>query len=81
MIPNVIWSDPASYSYAFIGIPKHSVIAINCTGIKGNHPPYHPCEDGHPVRVINKNGKSESDTYHVDSEKPKILEKVRNYGN
>ena len=37
MIPNVTWSDPASYSYAFIGIPRHSVIAINCTGIKGNH--------------------------------------------
>ncbi len=37
MIPNVTWSDPSSYSYAFLGIPKHSVIAINCTGIKGNH--------------------------------------------
>ena len=37
MIPNVTWSDPASYAYAFIGLPKHSVIAINCTGIKGNH--------------------------------------------
>ena len=37
MIPNVTWSDPASYAYAFSGIPKHSVIAINCTGIKGSH--------------------------------------------
>lgn len=37
MIANVTWSDPSSYSYAFVGIPKHSVIAINCTGIKGNH--------------------------------------------
>lgn len=37
MIPNVTWSTPASYSYAFVGIPKHSVIAINSTGIKGNH--------------------------------------------
>lgn len=37
MIPNVTWSDPASYAYAFLGIPKHSVIAINCTSIKGNH--------------------------------------------
>ncbi len=37
MIPNVTWSDPSSYAYAFLGIPKHSVIAINCTGIKGNH--------------------------------------------
>ena len=37
MIPNITWSDPASYSYSFVGIPKHSVIAINCIGIKGNH--------------------------------------------
>lgn len=37
MIPNVTWSVPASYSYAFLGLPQHSVIAINCTGIKGNH--------------------------------------------
>ena len=37
MIPNVTWSAPSSYAYAFLGIPKHSVIAINCTGIKGNH--------------------------------------------
>lgn len=37
MIPNVTWSGPTSYAYAFSGIPKHSVIAINCTGIKGNH--------------------------------------------
>ena len=37
MIPNVTWSDPTSYSYAFIGIPRHSVVAINCTGIKGNN--------------------------------------------
>lgn len=36
VIPNVTWSSPASYSYAFIGIPKNSVIAINCTGIIGN---------------------------------------------
>lgn len=37
MVPNVTWSDPASYIYAFVGIPRHSLIAINCTGIKGNH--------------------------------------------
>lgn len=35
VIPNVAWSRPDSYSYAFSGIPKNSVIAINCTGIKG----------------------------------------------
>lgn len=37
IIPNVTWSTPNSYKYAFLGIPKQSVIAINCTGIKGNH--------------------------------------------
>lgn len=37
MIPNVTWSTPDTYDYSFAGIPKHSVIAINCTGIKGNH--------------------------------------------
>lgn len=36
VIPNVSWSRPDSYKYAFIGIPKHGVIAINCTAIKGN---------------------------------------------
>lgn len=36
MIPNVTWSTPSSYDYAFTGIPKHSVIAINSTGIIGN---------------------------------------------
>ena len=37
VIPNVSWSTPSSYEYAFKGIPRHSVIAINCTGIKGTH--------------------------------------------
>lgn len=36
MIPNATWSTPASYEYAFKGLPKHSVIAINSNGIKGN---------------------------------------------
>lgn len=36
VISNVSWSRPDSYQYAFAGIPKHSVIAINCTAIKGN---------------------------------------------
>lgn len=36
MIPNVTWSNQASFKYAFKGLPKHSVIAINSNGIKGN---------------------------------------------
>jgi hypothetical protein len=37
VIPNVTWSTPASFEYAFRGLPKHSVIAINCTGIMSNY--------------------------------------------
>lgn len=36
MVPNATWSTPASYDYAFKGLPKQSVIAINSNGIKGN---------------------------------------------
>lgn len=36
MVPNATWSTPASYGYAFKGLPKQSVIAINSNGIKGN---------------------------------------------
>lgn len=33
VIPNVTWSLPDSYAYSFSGLPKDSVVAINCTGI------------------------------------------------
>lgn len=46
----------------------------------GIQPHFHPCKNGPPIRIINKNGKSENETYHLDAEKRKILEKVRNYG-
>ncbi len=36
VIPNVSWSRPDSYVYAFNGILKHGIIAIDCTAIKGN---------------------------------------------
>lgn len=36
MVPNATWSTPTSYDYAFKGLPKQSVIAINSNGIKGN---------------------------------------------
>lgn len=35
IIYNVSWSCPESYDYAFAGLPKGCVIAINCTGIIG----------------------------------------------
>lgn len=37
VIPNVTWSLPDSYDYSFSGIPKHSVIAVNCTAIYGHN--------------------------------------------
>lgn len=36
IIPNVTWSDPSSYDYCFDGMPRHSIIAINSLGAKGN---------------------------------------------
>ena len=33
VIPNVSWSRPWSYGFCLDGFPKHSVIAINSTGI------------------------------------------------
>ena len=33
VIINVTWSLPDSYEYSTTGIPQHSVVAINCTGI------------------------------------------------
>lgn len=35
IIYNVSWSYPESYCYAFAGLPKGCVIAINCTGVIG----------------------------------------------
>ena len=33
VIPNVIWCENMDYEYCFDGLPKHSIIAINSTGI------------------------------------------------
>lgn len=33
VIPNISWSRPWSYPFCFEGFPKHSVIAINSTGL------------------------------------------------
>ena len=51
MIPNVTWSSPNSYEYSFLGMPKHSVIAINCTGIKGNHAAMYLWRKGYEVAI------------------------------
>ena len=33
VIPNVIWCENMDYEYCFDGLPKHSIIAINSTGV------------------------------------------------
>ena len=47
----------------------------------GIKPHYHPWQDGHPVRTLNKKGKYENEGRPLDESKVKILHKVRNYGN
>lgn len=32
IIPNVRWGDPSTYDFCFLGIPKHSVVAISTHG-------------------------------------------------
>lgn len=53
---------------------------IHTNNHNGIQPHFQPCKDGHLVRIINKNGRSVNETYHLDSEMQKILDKVRNYG-
>lgn len=36
LIPNVTWSRRDSFKYSYLGMPKHSIIAVNCTGIYGH---------------------------------------------
>lgn len=33
VIPTVSWSTPSSYKYAFLGIPKHSIVAVGTVGV------------------------------------------------
>lgn len=32
VIPNVRWTDESSYDYCFLGVPKHSIVAISTHG-------------------------------------------------
>jgi hypothetical protein len=36
VIPTVSWSDEESFKYCFLGIPKHSVVAIGTVGVLTN---------------------------------------------
>lgn len=51
MIPNVTWSTPMSYAYAFSGIPKHSIIAINSNGILSNSAAVYLWRKGYEVAL------------------------------
>ena len=54
--------------------------AIHINDHHGIKPHYHPWQDGHPVRTLNKKGKYENEGRPLDKSKAKILHKVRNYG-
>ena len=32
VIPNIRWTDESSYSYCFLGVPKHSIVSISTHG-------------------------------------------------
>jgi hypothetical protein len=55
VIPNVTWSKPDSFRYAFKGLPRNSVIAINCTGILSSHASMYFWRKGYDeaIRVLN----------------------------
>lgn len=36
VIPNVCWSDYASFEWAFVGVPEHSVVAVGTAGCARN---------------------------------------------
>lgn len=36
VIPDVVWGDKKSYDYCFLGIPKHSVVAVSSVGVSND---------------------------------------------
>lgn len=34
VIPDVVWGDKESFEYCFLGIPKHSTVAVSSVGVK-----------------------------------------------
>ena len=51
VVPNITWSDKASYSYAAEGYPKRSVIAINSTGLRRDKEAIALWRDGYEYMV------------------------------
>ena len=33
VIPSISWSDESSYKYAFLGVPKGSIVAVGTVGV------------------------------------------------
>ncbi len=70
VIVNVTWSLPDSYEYSISGIPQHSVVAINCTGIlKYNVSKYlwqrgyqYVCEHINPLLIVRYGNKMPCET-------------------
>lgn len=36
VIPDVVWGDEESYDFCFLGIPKHSTVAVSMVGVERN---------------------------------------------
>lgn len=36
VIPDVVWGDKESYEYCFLGIPKHSTVAVSTVGVSND---------------------------------------------
>ena len=36
VIPDVVWGDETSFDYCFLGIPKHSTVAVSAVGVTNN---------------------------------------------
>ncbi len=81
VIINVTWSLPDSYEYSIAGIPQHSVVAINCTGIlKYNVSKYlwqrgykYACEHIDPILIVRYGDKMPCEdsaiSLHFDNER------------
>ena len=64
VIPNIRWGDESSYDFCFLGIPKHSIVAISTTGaIKKDK------KTNNALRTYFKNGLAEM----IKRIKPKVV--------
>ena len=88
VIPNVSWGRPWSYDFCFDGFPKHSVIAINSTGIgKGSfskslwiHGYEKVIETLEPLKIIRYGAKQDGEDESISVYFPNDNHKFARYG-